>query len=42
MTLDDSMAARAWLVFACRDHAGRFQGDPVFEAVTEGRQHGRW
>jgi hypothetical protein len=29
---------RAWLVFACRNSRGRFQGDPVFEAVTEHRQ----
>jgi len=35
-------AARAWLVFACRSTMGRYQGDPVFEAVTEGRQHGSY
>jgi len=33
---------RTLLVFACRNHTGRFAGDPVFEAVTEGRQHGNY
>lgn len=29
---------RPWIVFACRNIDGRYYCDPVFEAVTEGRQ----